>query len=61
MNFNILLSEIAVIGISESKLDDLILSSEIQSENYDLTRPNRNIYGDGVPYFIRNDLTYNTK
>ena len=61
MNFNILLSEIAVISISESKLDDLILSSEIQSENYDLTQPSRNRHGGGVPYFIRNDLTYNTK
>ena len=56
-----MLSEIAIIGISESKLDDLILSSKIQSENYDLTRPSRNRHGGGVPYFIRNDLTYNTK
>ena len=36
MNFNILLSEAVVIGMSESRLDDSVLSSEIEIENYDL-------------------------
>ena len=36
------LSEAAVIGISELKLDDSVLSSEIKIENYDLIRSGRN-------------------
>ena len=51
------LSEAAVIGISESKLDDSVLSSEIQIENYDLIPSDRNRHGGGVAYFIRNDLS----
>ena len=54
------LSEAAVIGISESKLDDSVLSSEIQIKYYDLIRCDRNRHGDGV-CFIRNDLSYNMK
>ena len=61
MNSDILLSEAAVIDISESKLDDSVLSSEIQIENYDLIRSDRNRHGGGVACFIRNDLSYNTK
>ena len=55
------LSEAAVIGISESKLDDSVLSSEIQMENYDLICSDRNRHGSGVACFIRNDLSYNKK
>ena len=54
-------SEAAVIGISESKLDASVLSSEIKIENYDLICSDRNRHGGGVACFIRNDLTYNTK
>ena len=54
-------SEAAVVGISESKLDDSVLSSEIQIENYDLIRSDRNRHGDGVACFIRNDLSDNAK
>ena len=63
MNFDILLklSEAAVIGISESKLDDSVLSSEIQIENYDLICSDRNRHGGGVACFIRNNLSYNMK
>ena len=42
------LSEAAFIGISESKLDDSALSSEIQIETYDLICSDRNKHGDGV-------------
>ena len=55
------LSEAAVIGISELILDDSVLSSEIQIENYDLIRSDRNIYSGDVACFIRNDLSYNTR
>ena len=55
------LSEVAVIGISESKLDDSVLSSVIQIENYDLICSDGNKLGGGIAFFIRNDLSYNTK
>ena len=55
------LSEVAFVGISESKLDDSVLSSEIQIENYDLIRSDRNRHGGGVACFIRDNLSYNTK
>ena len=55
------LSETAVIGISESKLDDSVLFSKIQIKIYNVIRSDRSRYGDGVACFIRNDLSYNTK
>ena len=55
------LSEAAVIGISELKLDDSVLPFEIQIENYDVICSDRNRHGGGVACFIRNDLSYNTK
>ena len=59
MNSKILLKlcEALVIGISESKLDDSVLSSEIQIQNFDLIRSDRNIHGGSVTCFIRNDWT----
>ena len=38
-------SEAAVIGISKPKLDDSVLSSKIQIENYDVIRSDRNRHG----------------
>ena len=55
------LSEAAVICISESKLDDSVLCSESQFENYDLIRSDSNRYGGGVACFTRNDLSNKTK
>ena len=55
------LTNAAVIGISESKLDDSMLTSEIQIDEYDLFRCDRNRYGGGVACYIRNDLSYNVK
>ena len=55
------LSETAVIGISESKLDDSVLFSKIQIKIYNVIRSDRSRYRDGVACFIRNDLSYNTK
>ena len=45
------LSEAAVIGISQSKLDDSVISSEIQIENYNLFCSVRNGHGGGVACF----------
>ena len=55
------LSEAAVIGISESKLDDSVVSSEIPIENDDIISSDRNRHGGGVASFIRNNLSHNTK
>ena len=55
------LSEAAVIGISELKLYDSVLSSETEIENYDLIRSDRSRHGGGVACFTRNDLSDNNK
>ena len=55
------LSHIAVIGISKSKLDDSVLTSEIQIDEYDFLRCDRNRHGGGVACYIRNDLSYNVQ
>ena len=51
-------SNAAVIGISESKLDESVLQSEIQINNYDLLRRDRNKNGGGVVCYIRSDISY---
>ena len=43
------------------KLDDSLLTSEIQVEEYDLVCCDRNRHGGGVACYIRNDLSYNVK
>ena len=55
------LTNAAVIGISESKLDDTMSTSEIQIDEYDLLRCDRNRHGGGVACYIRNDLSYSVK
>ena len=55
------LTNAAVIGISESKLDDSVPTSEIQVDEYDLLRCDRNRHGGGVACYVRNDLSYNVK
>ena len=45
----------ACIGISESWLDDSIFDSEIQIDNYNITRKDRNRHGGGVCFYIRRD------
>ena len=55
------LSNAAVIGITESKLDDCILDSEIQIDNYQVLRCDRNRKGGGVACCVRNDLSYIAK
>ena len=48
----------AVIGITESKLDESIFQSEIEIGNYDLLRCDRNRNGGGVACYIRSDISY---
>ena len=52
------LSNAAVIGICESKLDKSITNSEILIDNYDLLRCDRNRNGGGVACYIRNNLSH---
>ena len=47
------LTNAAVIGVSESKLDDSVPTSEF--------RCHRNRHGGGVACYIRNDVSYNVK
>ena len=42
------LSNAAVIGIDKSRLDDSVLSSKIQIDNYNTFRYDRNRHGGGV-------------
>ena len=52
------LSKAAVIGITESKLDNCILDSEIQIDNYQIICCERNRKGGGDACYVRNDLSY---
>ena len=55
------LTNAATIQISESKLDDSVLTSEIQIEGYDILRCGRNRHRGGVACYIRSELNYNVK
>ena len=56
LRYIIKLSEVAVTGISESKLDDSVLSSAIKIKNCDLIRSDRNRHGGGIACFIKSFL-----
>ena len=47
-----------VIEITEFKLDECIFQTEIQIDNYDLLRYDRNRNGGGVACYIRSDISY---
>ena len=48
----------AIVGIGETKLDESILSSEIDIEGYDLLRLDRSRRGGGVAY-VKKSLACN--
>ena len=50
-------SNAAVIGISESKLDNSIFNSEIEIYGYNILRFDRNRHGGGVACDVRNDIS----
>ena len=54
-------TKVAIIGITESKLDESIFRSEIEIDNYDLLRCDRNRNGGGVACSIRSDISYMQK
>ena len=47
-----------VTGITEFKPDESIFQTEIQIDNYDLLRYDRNSNGRGVACYIRGDISY---
>ena len=54
-------SSAAVIGISESKLDNTVYDSEVAIEGYNIVRNDRNTKGGDVACFIRNNICFNLK
>ena len=54
-------SNAAIIGVTESKLDESVQNSEICIENYSLIRCDRNRHGGGVACYVRDDIIYNQK
>ena len=51
----------AIIGITESKLDESVTNSEIDIDNYVLIRNDRNRKGGGVACYIRDDINFTRK
>ena len=49
----------AIIGFSESKLDNTILDSEIAIEGYVLIRLDRNRHGGGIACYIKENISFN--
>ena len=54
-------SNAAYIGITESKLDNYILDSKIQIDNYHILCCARNRSEGGAACYVRNDLSYTEK
>ena len=55
------LTNATVIGLSETKLDNTVLSSELEIEGYGLVRSDRSRRGGGVASFVKNSISYNWK
>ena len=54
-------SNAAVIGISESKLDNTVYDSEVAIDGYNIVLNDRNRKGGGVACYIRNNICFNLK
>ena len=50
-----------IIGLSETKLDNTVLSSELKIESYDLVRFDLSQREGGVVCFLKNTISYNRK
>ena len=55
------LSNAAVIGISESILNDSVLSSEVHIDNYNTLQRDRNRHRREIVWYIRNGLSSEVK
>ena len=54
-------SNATILGISETKLDNTIMDSELEIEGYDLICSDRNRHGGGVACYIKKDRHYNVR
>ena len=54
-------SNAAVIGITETKLDNTVYYSEVTVDGYNIVRNDRNRNGGGVACYIRNNICFNKK
>ena len=55
------LANATVIGLSETKLDNTVLSSEFKIEGYDLVRSDQSQREVVVACFVKNSISYNQK
>ena len=55
------LTNATVIGLSETKLDNAVLSGELEIDKYDLVRSDRSRRRGGVACFVKNFISYNRK
>ena len=55
------LTNATFIELSETKLDNTVLSSELEIEGYGLVRSDRSHRGGGVACFVKNSISYNWK
>ena len=55
------LTNATVIGFGETKLDNTVLSSELEIEGYDLVRSDESRRGGGVACFVKSSISCNWK
>ena len=51
----------AVIGITETKLDNTVNDSEVAVNSYNIVQNDRNRNGGGLAFYIRNNICFNRK
>ena len=54
-------NNIAVLGVTETKLDASISNNELEIVGYELLRCDRNRHGGGIACYIRKYISFNTK
>ena len=54
-------TKLAILGITESKLDSSVSDQEVNISGYSILRSNRNRYGGGVACYVRADLYFNRR
>ena len=55
------LTDASVIGLSKTKLDNTVLSSELEMKGYDMVRFEKSRRGGGEACFVKNSFSYNRK
>ena len=54
-------TNISVLGITETKLDNTVSNEELKIDGYNLLRSDRNKNGGGVACYIKNNIAHNRK